>query len=160
LEQCQDGATGLEKIGVKDEAKLKPRLGQEVTIGGKNLKWAKYEGKESHVDFNEFLGGETNDSVAYAVCYLKLDNAAKGLTLKMGSDDQAIVWLNGKEVLKNVNARPLTKDEDTVDNVTLEKGINVLVFKVVNEKVDFSGSIRFLDKDGKAFRGYKVALSP
>lgn len=160
LDPCQDGATGLEKVGVKNEAGLRPKLGEEVAVGNKKLKWSKYESKEQHIDFNEFLGGETEDAVAYAVCYLKIDDAAKGLSLKMGSDDQAMVWLNGKEVLKNVSARPLTKDEDSADNVTLEKGTNVIVFKVVNEKVDFSGSIRFLDKNGKPFRNFKVSLVP
>jgi hypothetical protein len=83
-----------------------------------------------------------------------------GLQLKMGSDDQAKVYLNGKEVLKNETARPLTKDEDTAVNIALTKGTNVLVFKVVNEKIDFSGSIRFLDKDGNPVKNFKILLTP
>jgi hypothetical protein len=160
LEGEQDGIAGLAKIGVKDEGKMRPKEGEKATAGGKDLTWRKYQAKESHVDFNDFLGQETNDSVAYAVCYLMVPQEMTGLQLKMGSDDQAKVYLNGKEVLKNETARPLTKDEDTAVNIALTKGTNVLVFKVVNEKIDFSGSIRFLDKDGNPVKNFKILLTP
>ena len=45
-------------------------------------------------------------------------------------------------------ARALDKDQDTTE-VTLRKGVNVLVVKVVNEKMDFSFCVRFTDKDDK-----------
>ena len=41
-----------------------------------------------------------------------------------------------------------------------EKGRNVIVFKVVNEKIDFSGSIRFVDGNDAPFKGFKVSVSP
>jgi hypothetical protein len=44
--------------------------------------------------------------------------------------------------------------------LTLPKGINVVVFKVVNEKVDWSGCLRFTDKDGKPVTDFKVSLKP
>ena len=83
----------------------------------------------------------------------------KDVTLKTGSDDQAKVYLNGKEVLKQEEDRPLERDEDSSE-VTLRKGVNVLVFKVVNEKEDWSSCARFLDKDGKVIKGLKVTASP
>jgi hypothetical protein len=44
--------------------------------------------------------------------------------------------------------------------VTLQKGQNVLVFKVVNEKVDWSGCARFTDKDGQVIKGLKITTAP
>ena len=41
-----------------------------------------------------------------------------------------------------------------------KKGVNVLVFKVVNEKADWSGCLRFTDKDGKPITNFKVNLKP
>ena len=38
--------------------------------------------------------------------------------------------------------------------------MNVLVFKVVNEKEDWSGCARFVDKDGKVLKGLKVTATP
>ena len=156
-----DGESGADANGkeqIKGEARLTPKLGDKVTVGGKELTWKKYEAKESVADFNDFLGAQTENSVGYLVCYLHAPADIAGLKLKMGSDDQAKVYLNGKEVLKCDNARPLTPDEDTAENITLKKGVNVLVFKIVNEGIDWSGTIRFLDKDDKPVRGFQVGL--
>jgi hypothetical protein len=80
--------------------------------------------------------------------------------MKTGSDDQAKVYVNGKEVFKNEEARPTEKDQDSTPNLALKKGVNVIVFKVVNEKMDWSGCLRFTDKDGKPVTDFKVSLKP
>jgi hypothetical protein len=69
------------------------------------------------------------------------------------------VYLNGKEVLQQGQARALDKDQDTTE-VTLRAGVNVLVFKVINEKIDWSGCARFTDRDGKVIQGLKVTTTP
>ena len=49
---------------------------------------------------------------------------------------------------------------DVVEGVELKAGINVLVFKVVNEGADWMGSIRFTDADGNPLKGIKITLTP
>ena len=147
LADGQSGADGLEKQQLKDEAKLKPKAGDKVKAGTKELTWKEHTCKDHMIDFNDLLGAVTEDCVAYAVAYV---TAPEEMTVKMktGSDDQAKVYLNGKEVFKMPEARALDKDQDTTE-VTLRKGVNVLVVKVVNEKMDFSFCVRFTDKDDK-----------
>ena len=159
MDDGQSGADALDKQQVANEAKLQPKAGDKVKAGGKELEWKKYQAKEDFLDFNDFLGKQTEDSVGYAVCYVAVPEEMKGAQLKIGSDDQCKVYLNGKEVHKFTEPRPLEKDQDTVE-VTLQKGVNVLVFKIVNEKVDWSGSARFLDKDGKSVKGLKATTTP
>jgi len=159
MDDGQSGADALDKQQVKDEAKLRPKAGDKIKAGGKELEWKKYQANEDFLDFNEFLGKQTEDSVGYAVCYVLASEEMKGVQLKIGSDDQCKVYLNGKEVHKFGEPRPLEKDEDTAE-VTLQKGANVFVFKIVNEKVDWSGSARFLDKDGKPVKGLKATTTP
>ena len=65
--------------------------------------------------------------------------------LKSGSDDQAKVYLNGKQVFERANAHSLEKDAD-ITEVTLQKGLNVVVVKVINENVDWAFCLRFTDK--------------
>src|SRR5207253_9275595 len=77
LAEGQSGAEGLDKQQVKDEAKLKPKEKDTVKAGDKTLTWKKYEAGEHFIDFNAHLGGETDDAVAYAVCYLVSDNPLK-----------------------------------------------------------------------------------
>jgi hypothetical protein len=158
LEKGQSGADALNKEQLKNEAKLQPKAGDKVKVGGKELVWKMYRAKDYYFDVNTYLGQQTEDSVGYAVCYIHTDAELKDITLKAGSDDQAKVYLNGKEVLKQEEDRPLEPDEDSTA-VTLQKGVNVLVFKVINEKEDWSGCARFLDKDGKVIKGLKVTAT-
>lgn len=155
---AQDGSSALNKEQVADEAKLQPKEGDKVKVGDKELAWKAYKGEDHFVDFNAFLGQETEDSVGYAVCYLTTDQELTELVMKTGSDDQAKLYLNGKEIFKNDEARPAEKDQDSTQNVTLKKGVNVIVFKVVNEKVDWKGCVRFTDKDSKPITSFKVSL--
>src|SRR5262245_40823910 len=148
LEKDQTGADAVDKEQLKGEAKLKPRPGEKVKAGDKELAWKEHNCKDHLLDFNAFLGGQTEDSVAYAVTFVVAPEELKGVKMKTGSDDQAKVYLNGKEVFKNAEARAADKDQDTTE-VTLKKGVNVLVVKVVNEKIDWSFCVRFTDKDDK-----------
>jgi hypothetical protein len=159
LEENQSGADALNKQQIKDEAKLMPKAGDKVKVGGKELAWKEYKNKDYFFDFNDLLGQQTEDSVGYAVCYIHADKDMKDIKLKTGSDDQAMVYLNGKMVLKQDQARATDRDQDTTD-VTLQKGQNVLVFKVVNEKVDWSGCARFTDKDGQVIKSLKITTAP
>ena len=56
--------------------------------------------------------------------------------------------IDGAEVLKVTEARAADEDQDTTE-VSLKKGVNVLVIKMVNEKEDWSFCVRFVDKGDK-----------
>ncbi|HEV3439672.1 MAG TPA: hypothetical protein VG122_20070 [Gemmata sp.] len=144
----QSGEDGLAKDQLKDEAKLKPKVGDKIKVGDTELTWKEYVAKEHLLDFNDFLGKVTEDSVGYAVTFIVAPEELKGIKMKTGSDDQCKVFLNGKEVFKYTDERALDKDDDTTE-VTLNKGVNVLVVKVVNVKEDWSFCVRFTDKDDK-----------
>jgi hypothetical protein len=159
LEKGQSGTDGLARQQLPNEAGLRPRAGDRVKVGGKELTWKTYRAREYFFDFNDFLGKQTEDSVGYAVCYIHAAAEMKDLRLLTGSDDQAKVYLNGKEVLRQDQDRPLEKDEDTTV-VTLRRGVNVLVFKVINEKEDWSGCARFTDRDGKVLKSLRVTATP
>jgi hypothetical protein len=154
MEENQSGADALAKEQVKDEGKLKPKAGEKVKVGKKELTWKEHISPEHLLDFNALLGGTTEDSVAYAVTWIVAPEEMKGVKMKTGSDDQAKVYLNGKEVFKYTEPRATDKDQDTTE-VTLQKGVNVLVVKVVNEKMDWSFCVRFTDKDDKPLTNLK-----
>lgn len=79
----------------------------------------------------------------------------------MNSNDQGKAYLNGKELVKFTDTRTLEKDaEDTAADVTLKKGVNVLVLKVVNEENNWQGSVRFLDKAGQPVTDVKIETKP
>lgn len=111
-------------------------------------------------DFNQVLGAETSWSVAYAVCYIRLAADQTGLVMKVGSDDQAKVYLDGKELYRQAVARSYRPDQDALPGLDLKAGLHVLVFKVVNETGAWQGSIRFTDRDGQPVPGIRVTLDP
>jgi hypothetical protein len=154
------GTDALAKEYIADEAKLKPKADEKVKIGDHELTWKAIAAGDAIIDFNGILNGQTEDSTAYAVAYVVADDEMKDLQLKMGSDDQAKVYLNGKEVLKNETPRPAAKDQDTAGDITLSKGSNIIVFKVVNEKVDWGGCLRFTDKNDNPVKNLAVKLEP
>ena len=64
--------------------------------------------EEIVLDFNRFVGKQCDDSVAYAVCYVISAAEQHDLRLQVSSDDEAKVYLNGKEVYKYSRSRSRT----------------------------------------------------
>ena len=95
-----------------------------------------------------------------AVCYIRSEAEQRGLQMLMGSDDEAKVYLNGKQIHKCAVQRPLVADQDVVPDITLNAGLNVLVFKVVNEVGNWEGSLRFADQNDKLCKDFQVRLTP
>ena len=70
------------------------------------------------------------------------------------------MYLNGQEKYKCRDRRSLIAGQGKVEDVALRAGLNVLVFKVVNEDRNWGGSIRLTDRDGNPLKGIKVTLTP
>ncbi len=78
--------------------------------------------------------------------------------LKLGSDDGIVVWLNGSKVHSNNVGRAAVLDQDT-QAVTLEKGKNDLLVKVVNTGGRGGFGYRVVEVPGDGFPlGLEVAL--
>lgn len=119
---------------------------------------AEYEGKETvkwekrsdgmldgFVDLLKIL---EPDQWAVAYAWTKvLSKDEQKVELRVGSDDQVVVWLNGEEVLRHKEPRQAQVDQDVIP-ITLKKGENQLLLKVVNEQVDWGFYVRFTDEAG------------
>lgn len=160
LPSDNSGAEGIDKAQLPDEGNLKPKEGDKVKVGLKELTWKKVQTKDYFLDFNEIVGQPTENSVAYAVCYLVVDADVRGLKLKMGSNDQGKLYVNGKELLKYTDPRALEKDTEVAPIAALLKGTKTIVFKVINENNNWQGCIRFTDQEDKPFQNLKVTLNP
>jgi hypothetical protein len=130
-----------------------------VPVSGQEYTWQAHHAEEPILDFNRLVGKQSDYCVAYAVCYVISAAERSDLLLHVGSDDQAKVYLNGEEVYINVQPRPL-KSLEPSRPVTLRKGTNVLVFKVVNETVDWEGCVRFVDREGHPVQDLQARLTP
>jgi uncharacterized Zn ribbon protein len=156
--QEDSGATEIEKDFLGGEATVQPKPGDKVNVGGKILTWTAHQAGDYFVDFLKAFGTERGEDVAgYAVAYINADNQMN-VRLSVGSNDQCRVWVNGKQAIKFTETRTLDKDTDSAD-VVLNKGQNVLVFKVINEKNNWQGAARFL-QNGAPVKNIRIATTP
>ncbi len=156
--QEDSGASEIDKDFLKGEATTTPKAGDKVTVDGKALTWKAHQTSDFSIDFLQAFGKERGeDAAAYAVAYVIAGDEMK-VTLFTGSNDQSKAWVNGKQITKFTDTRTLEKDTESGE-VTLAKGQNVLVFKVINEKNNWQGCARFM-KDGAPVKNITISLAP
>jgi WD40 repeat protein/tRNA A-37 threonylcarbamoyl transferase component Bud32 len=158
----RDGDRALQEEQVAQEGDLRPHVGERSKAGQNELVWRQVKLEDYLLDFNRLVGAMTEWSVAYAAAYIQSEAAQTNVVLKVGSNDQARVYLNGKLIHQwvGVGGRVYGADQDVVAGMELKAGINVLVFKVVNEVDKWLGSVRFADADGNPLKGIQVTLDP
>jgi hypothetical protein len=154
----ESGSAGIDIDLLGDEGLVTPKAGDALAFGNKVLSWKPYAATDYYIDFLRGFGYLGSDYVAaYAVVYVWAE-APADLTLAVGTNDQGKAWVNGKEVFRYAEARGLDKDADRVD-VTLVKGRNVLVLKVVNETNNWQACARFL-KNGTPVTNLTFTIAP
>src|SRR5262249_36675727 len=79
LADGQSGAEGLVKEQVAGEAGLKPKEGDTARAGDKELAWKRYQASDYFIDLNGHLGAQSDNSVAYAVCYVNAEDEMPNL---------------------------------------------------------------------------------
>jgi Tol biopolymer transport system component len=157
-----EGVRAIRQEQLAQEGQLRPRAGQREKVGSVDLVWRPVEQADYVLDFNRLAGAETQTwwSVAYAVTYIHSETAHRNVVLKVGSEDESRVYLNGKLIQENLSTADFFADQDPAAGQELKAGLNVLVFKVVNEDFVWRGSIRFTDAAGQPLKGIRVTLDP
>lgn len=155
------GGEAIDKKQFATEALPAAKEGEVQIADGKQLTWEKVAAKDFYIDFKELNPTQSEQVVAWAVAYVVCAAEKTGLTLRMNSNDQGKAFLNGKELVKFTDTRTLEKDgENSATGVTLKKGVNVVVLKVVNEENNWQGSLRFVDAAGKPVTDLKIETKP
>jgi hypothetical protein len=154
----ESGATEIDKDFLKGEATIAPKAGDKVTVGGRELSWKAHQTSDYFIDFLQSFGKERGEYVAgYAVSYVIADEEMK-VMLALSTNDQGKAWLNGRQIFTFDDTRTLEKDADRVE-VTLAKGQNVLILKVINEVNNWQACARFL-KDGAPVKNLRISQAP
>jgi hypothetical protein len=154
----ESGAAEIDRDFLKGEGAVTPKAGDKVMVGNTEVVWRAHQTSDYFIDFLQSFGKQQGEYVAgYAVAYIVADEAMP-VTLALSTNDQGKAWLNGKEVFKFADTRVLEKDTDRV-NVTLSKGQNVLVMKVINEVNNWQACARFL-RNGAPVTNLRIAQAP
>ena len=147
------------KEQVNGEAALKPKAGDKIKINDKELTWKNITASTNYFDFNALLKTENDRAAGFMVTYIECDKEMPDVTVAIASNDQGRLYLNGKDIYVFTEARILELDSDK-GKVTLNKGVNVVVFKIINEQNNWQGALRFLDKAGAPVKDLRIKLSP
>jgi hypothetical protein len=154
----ESGAVEIDTAFLKSEAALQPKAGDRALVGFVARTWTRHETSDYFIDFYESFGQNGGEYAAgYAVAYVTAE-AEMRVTLAVGSNDQAKAWLNGREVFKSLDAASLVRDAHQHD-VTLVRGRNVLILKIVNEVNNWQACARFL-REGTPVTNLQISLQP
>ncbi len=159
LAEGETGADAIFKRQLREEAVLQPKAGDKVKIGGKELTWQNITASTNYFDFNAILKTVNDHAVGYMVTYIECETEKPDVIMAVASNDEGRIYFNGVDIYVFSEPRTLMLDADK-GKVTLKKGINVIVFKVINEQNAWQGAMRLLDKNGAPLKDVKIKLSP
>ena len=159
LPEGSPAADALVKEQVRDEAALKPKDGDKIKINGQELTWRKITAPTNYFDFNAILKTVNDHAAGFMVTYVECERDMPDVTMAVGSNDEGRIYFNGVDIYAFTEVRILELDADK-GRVTLKKGVNVIVFKVINEQNSWQGAMRLTDKAGAPLKGIKIKLSP
>jgi len=139
--------------GASGGAVHKKAFGPET--GDKDVKWSNLKkgiGSEV-IDLDKALK-LTDRCCVYAKTTL-ISPSEKPVRLELGSDDGIKAWLNGK-LVHDLWAKRGCKPGQDVVKVTLKKGENLLMLKIVNESGHWAFSCRLRQENGMPVEGLQV----
>jgi hypothetical protein len=158
----RDGETCAEallKDQIPNEAALRPKAGDKVKVGGKELAWQNVTAPTNYFDFNEVLKSINDHVAGYMVTYIECEKETPEVIVAVASNDQGRIYFNGVDIYAVTEPRQLVLDGDK-GKVTLKKGVNVMKFKVTNEQNAWQGAMRLLDKAGAPLKNIRIKLQP
>jgi hypothetical protein len=128
------------------------------------MRWRVYSQEDAY-QLTGVLGGEPtntpewlnemNNVVAYATCTVTSPRE-QAAVLHIGSDDDAILWINGREVWRHDGGRGIHRDQDNA-RVTLPAGTSRILMKVYNRVGMWGASLRITDSEGAALPGLSIS---
>ena len=117
----------------------------------KLIRWQKLE--DSDINGMIWLGSDIDWTTTYTWAIVSSPDE-RDITIRFDSDDQGIIWLNGKQVFRHDRMSGAQVDRYTFP-VTLQQGENTILVKVCNAEVYTYMFMRLTDADGNPFKDLK-----
>ena len=125
----------------------------------KSVRWKKFKTKSKSerslwaIELDSILGPEAN-AAAYAMTKIWSPENLK-INLEMGSDDHIKAWLNDEKIHESFSNRSLEPRQSIIP-VTLSKGWNLIILKIVNTSGPWGLCCRIRGRDGNPVDGLKI----
>jgi len=125
----------------------------------KSVRWKKFKTKSKSerslwaIEIDSILGPEAN-AATYAMTKIWAPQNLK-INLEMGSDDHIKAWLNDKKIHESFSNRSLEPRQSIIP-VSLSKGWNLIMLKIVNTSGPWGLCCRIRGRDGNPVDGLKI----
>ena len=159
LREGEPGSEAIYKQQIRGEATLRPKPGDSVKVGEKELTWQNITATTNYFDLNAVLNSVNDRAAGYLVTYIESETERPDVIMAVASNDEGRIYFNGVDIYLFSEPRPLLLDADK-GKVTLKKGTNVIVFKVINEQNAWQGAMRLLESTGAPLKNIKIKNSP
>jgi hypothetical protein len=159
LAEGEPGSEAIFKQQIRDEATLRPKAGDKIKVGGKELTWQNITASTNYFDFTAMVKSLNDREAGYAVTYIVSEMEKPDVIMAVASNDEGRIYFNGVDIYVFGEPRTLMLDADK-GKVTLKKGVNNVVFKIINEQGNWQGAMRLLDKSGAPLKDVTISLSP
>lgn len=139
-----------------------PRPDEKLNLDGNDFHWMQFDSADYFVNLAKIAqdqGKEPEQALYLGTVYVIADEETADVKLAIGSDDDSVWRLNGKEVIRAYESRGIDKDQNTAEKLTLKKGLNVLTFTVINGDGECAAAARFLDGDNHPVKGLKFSVT-
>ncbi len=146
-------------VFIADKSKLIAKIGSTNEWGVTKtrtfaIEWKKYHSKTQKIILNKMFQPINDNLVIYAACYIESPNRRK-IKLRIGSDDDHKIWLNGKLIGRQKSCQGVIPD-NFIYPVTLQRGINLLLLKVVDRTGGFGYCVAISDRKDKVLDDLKI----
>jgi hypothetical protein len=105
------------------------------------------------------VAGPIDNVVAYMTCEMNSPREYKDALMQIGSDDDAILFINGQQVWRHDGVRGIHRDMDYA-RVTIPAGRTRILAKDYNRFGMWGFCLRITDKNGKPLPGVMFSPSP
>ncbi|MFQ6096457.1 MAG: HEAT repeat domain-containing protein [Armatimonadota bacterium] len=126
-------------------------LGKEYEFEGKRMSWQRRTTDGLLNLAGQFgAGAAIENKACYAYAEVAVERA-QPVTLRLGSDDAIICWVNGKRVHANLVDRGCAPDQDTA-TAEFRAGRNEILLKVLNNRGGWACVVRLCDSSGRPLK--------
>ncbi len=167
LDDIQHTEAGVKDIvsrnSFKDEITSLPTDGDKTTIDEQSYQWHTVQTKDYLINLVAFAsahGKPIVNVVFWGVAYVTVPEEMKDARLAIGSDDDSVWWVNGKQVIGAYGMRQTSMDDNVSKRLTLNKGVNVVRFAVVQGDGPSDCCARFYDAHQKPITNITISLDP
>jgi hypothetical protein len=137
------------------------KAGDKATVDGVSLQWQAVSAASYIVDLTGFAtrNGKPNVNVMFCgIAYVTVPEEIRDVRLAIGSDDDSVWWVNGKEVIHAFGVRQTATDDSCSKRLTLSKGVNVVRFAVIQGDGPSDCCARFLDMRQKPITNITISV--